>query len=202
MASNDVSSGTSALKNDISTLPNSTRPKQASSAFSEMEVAFRKMAKYRDFYYDSEKIIERQNSLNTDLAQKNARICFLEQHQQQTIEDHEKRAANLKEDIARLEVQLAKAKDEAIVHHDQAIAKQKVEEERDIFREELEAEKQKTTKINGELARIKTRATRAQQSLEHCKLQLKEWESKLSVLWEADLPALLVDTILPFICSN
>lgn len=203
MASNGGSSSTSALTKGVSAPFTASRPKEASSAFSEMEAAFRKMSKYRDVYSDMEKAIDRQSSMNVELTQRNARIAFLEQHQQQTIEDHEKRAANLKADIARLEDQLAKAKAEAIAQHRQAMEKQKVEEAREILRGELEAEKQKTTELNGELVRITTNATRAQQSLEHCRSQLKEWDNKLSLLWDIDLHALLVDTVvLPCICSE
>jgi len=203
MASNGGSSSTSALANVVSAPSTSSRPKQASSAFSEMEAAFRKMSKYRDVYSDMEKAIDRQTSTNLELTQKNARIAFLEQHQQQTMEDHEKRAANLKADIARLEDQLAKAKAEAIAQHRQAMEKQKADEAREILREELEVEKQKTAELNGELVRITTNATRVQQSLEHCRSQLKEWDNNLSLLWDIDLHALLVVTAaLICICSD
>jgi chromosome segregation ATPase len=168
-----------------------------------MEAAFRKMSKYRDIYSDMEKAIDRQNCMNLELTQRNAHIAFLEQHQQQTIEDHEKRAANLKRDIARLEDQLSNTKAEAIAQHKQAIEKQKVEEARELLREELEAEEQKTNELSGELARLTANASRTQESLEHCRSQLKEWDNKLSVLWDIDLHALLVDTTaLPYICID
>src|SRR5436190_18706363 len=133
MASNYGSSSTSAPTNGVSASFTPSRPKQASGAFSEMEAAFRKMSKYRDVYSDMEKAIDRQNSMNLELTQKNTRISFLEQHQQQTIEDHEKRASNLKGDIARLEDQLAKARAEVIVQQRQAMEKQRVEEAKEIL---------------------------------------------------------------------
>ena len=198
-----ASSSTSSPANGISASSTTSRTKQASSAFSEMEAAFRKMSKYRDVYSDIEKAIDRQNSTSLELAQKNTRIAFLEQHQQQTIEDHEKRATNLKGDVARLEDQLGKARAEVIAQYRQAMEKQKIEEAGEILREELEAEKQKTKELNGELARLTTNAVRARQSLEHCKSQLKEWDSSLSLLWDIDLHVLLVHSvILSCICSS
>jgi len=181
-----------------------SRQKQASSAYSEMEAAFRKMSKYGDVYSNMEKAMERYSNTNAELAEKKARISFLEQHQQQSIEDHEKRATHLKMEIANLEDKLAKTKAEAIMLRNVAAAKQKAEEEIVILRKEQEAQKPKITNLIQELERITAKAACAQQAFEHCKSQLNKWESKLSLLWDTDIQALLVvpKDFLSCVCSS
>ena len=167
-----------------------SRHKQASSAYSEMEAAFRKMSKYGDVYSNMEKAIERYGNTNVELVEKKARISFLEQHQQQSIEDHEKRSTHLKMEIANLEDKLAKTMAETIALRNVAKEKQNVEEEIVMLRKELETHKQKTTKLNKEVELITAKAASAQQGFEYCKSQLNKWESKLSMLWDTDIQAL------------
>ncbi|KAH0563502.1 hypothetical protein GP486_001923 [Trichoglossum hirsutum] len=184
-----VSAGAQPCTNDVSVNSTPSVLQQASSAFSEMEAAFKKMCRYADAYSDMEKTLDQQNSMAIELAKKDSRISFLEQYQQQAIVDHEKRATELKNEIARLRDQLVRTKAELTAQHGCAMEKRKAEEARDRLRNELEAEKQKTAGLNEDLGRIKTKLSRAQQGLEHCKSGLKEWENKLSLLWDIDVQA-------------
>ena len=122
-----------------------SRQKQASSAYSEMEAAFRKMSKFGDVYSNIENAIEQHRNANAELAEKKARVCFLEQCQQQSIEDHEKRASYLKMEIVKLEDILAKTKAETTALRHVVIERQRAEEEIVTLRKKLEAQELNST---------------------------------------------------------
>jgi len=201
-------SGNSAQPKEPSKEIASQKPQQPTEArdeaiavLTELGAAIEKASNYSSIYADFGKILDQKSDLELqisdktgDIATKQSRIAYLEAHNQQNIDDFEKRYADWAEEREALQQRVKSAKTEAAERSKTELKDYENRHKKEVGKlgRELAAEKSKSESLHLKLDASKSNETRLQRQLDLADATSSEWEGKISMLKDLDIVELLV----------